>query len=339
MFKNNIKLAYVLTFLGECYWPSVPALFFYLKYFDFAQIATLWAIQIAAANIFEVPTGAIADTIGRRNSIIISFILGVLVLLIFPFTTTFVVFVILEILKGLSNAFYSGSLEALIYDDLKEHSQEKEYPKVSANIETVNWSAWAISSLGGGYLYYWSFRSPWLIQSAMFAVGALAAFYLIEPKIDSVKVSWKAAIKQNVQGFRELFASSRTVRITLQLVVIGAGYIIASNILGASQAREYGMDARGTGWIFAIGCLASVVASRYYLKLTNLLGLVKLVVMASSLMLVSFLLAKYVGLWVGIGLIVMRISSSSTFRNARSVIVNKWITSRNRATTLSHLTC
>jgi len=45
-----------------------------------------------------------------------------------------------------------------------------------------------------------------------------------------------------------------------------------------------------------------------------------------------------VGAIVGIMLIVMRIASSTTFRNSRSVIINKEISSRNRATTLSTLT-
>ena len=334
---KNEKLAYVLTVLSELYWPSVPALFFYLRYFSFAQIATLWAIQMAAGIIFEVPTGAIADTIGRRKSIVISYIIGAVSLFVFPFTTAFPVFAALEVLKGLSNAFYSGSLEALIYDDLKEQQKEDEYTQVSANIESINWTAWAISSVGGGYLYYWRFQSPWLIQAVMFVVGVVVAWNLVEPKIDSIKINWKAAIKQNTQGFHELFANNRTARITMQLAVIGAGYIIASNILGASQAREYGMDARGTGWIFAIGCLLSVVAARYYPKLRAKLGEKRLVVVSSLMMLASFLLARWVGLGMGIGLILLRIASSSTFRNTRSIIVNKWITSRNRATALSSL--
>ncbi|PIW07826.1 hypothetical protein COW38_02135 [Candidatus Collierbacteria bacterium CG17_big_fil_post_rev_8_21_14_2_50_45_7] len=45
--------------------------------------------------------------------------IGHVSLLVFPFTTAFPVFVGLEILKGLSNALYSGSTEALVYDSLK----------------------------------------------------------------------------------------------------------------------------------------------------------------------------------------------------------------------------
>jgi len=334
---KNVRLAYILTFLGECYWPSVAALFFYLRYFSFAQIATLWAIQAATANLLEIPTGAFADIVGRRVSIILSFVVGAISLAIFPFTTAFLAFVILEMLKGLSSALYSGSMEALVYDSLKEQGQEKSYSRVAANLETVNWSAWAISAIGGGYLYYWQYQSPWIIQSLMFVVAAIIAFKLIEPRIDTVKFEVKSLLSQNLVGLKELFQNSRMARITLQLAVIGAGYIIASNILGASQAREYGMDARGTGWLFGIGCIFSVVASRYFVKMKERLGEKKLIVMATMMLLVSFLVARYVGLMAGSALIILRIASSSTFRNTRSIIVNEWISSKNRATALSTL--
>ncbi len=170
---KNIRLAYVLTFFAECYWPSVAALFFYLRYFSFAQIATLWAIQMAVSNLMEIPTGAFADRVGRKISIILSFMIGAVSLLIFPFTTAFSVFVVLEVLKGLANALYSGSMEALVYDSLKDEGMENRYPQIAANLETINWSAWAISAAGGGYLYYWQYQSPWLIQALMFGVAAI----------------------------------------------------------------------------------------------------------------------------------------------------------------------
>ncbi len=337
MGMKNVHLAYWLTFLSECYWPSVAALFFYLRYFSFAQIATLWAIQMAASNLFEVPTGAFADLVGRKTAVVLSFVIGAVSLLVFPFTTAFGVFVGLEIIKGISSALYSGSMEALVYDGLKEGGKEQRYPTIAAHLETVNWAAWAISSVGGGYLYYLNFRSPWIIQCTMFVVAAILATRLVEPRLDSIKVTVKNVFRQNLAGLTELFQSMRTTRITLQLAVIGAGYVIAANILGAPHATEDGRAARGTGCILGGGCLLSVLASRLYPRLRVVLGEKWLVITTAMMMLASFLVARYVGLGVGVVLIVMRIASSSTFRNTRSVIVNKWISSGNRATTLSTL--
>lgn len=335
--KNNVRLAYILTFLSECYFPFTPFLFFYLRYFSFEQIAVLTAIQMAAGNIFEIPTGAFADLVGRKTSIILSFVIGAAALAVFPFVTAFWIFAILEVVKGLANALYSGSLEALVYDSLKERGHEEKYAQVAANMETASWVGYLVAAIGAGYLYSWYFRGPWLLQAGMYMVAAGSAFKLIEPRLDSIKVNVGKAIKQNLVGFRELFSSRRIGRITLQLATIGAGYIIASNILGVSQAREYGMDARGVGWLFAGGYVFSILASRFFPKLKNYLGEKKLIVFTCTMLLASFFGAKYVGIVGGSTLIILRIASSSTFRNTRSVIVNQWISSRNRATALSTL--
>ena len=335
--KTNIRLAYILTLLSECYFPFVPFLFFYLRYFTFEQIAILTAIQMAAANILEIPTGALADLVGRRTSVIVSFILGAAALLIFPFVTSFWIFAALEVAKGAANALYSGSLEALVYDSMKERGEVTKYDHVAANIETVSWMGYLIAAISAGYLYTWYFRAPWLLQGVMYIAAAGVAWRLAEPKLDSVKVNVGKALAQNVTGFRELFRSGRMTRITLQLATVGAGYIIASNILGVSQAREYGMDARGVGWLFAGGYVFSILASRFFPKLRAYFGEKRLVIITATMLLISFFGARYTGIVAGSALIIIRIASSSTFRNTRSVIVNGWISSRNRATALSTL--
>lgn len=337
MQNKNIRLAYWLTFLSEFYLPFVPFLFFYLKYFDFAQIATLTAVQMAASNILEIPTGAFADVVGRRKAIILSFVVGSVALALFPFVTAFWVFVVLEVLKGLANALYSGSMEAMVYDEMKGRGEEENYDRVASNMETIGWIGILAASLMAGYIYNWHFRAPWIIQSIQYALAVVVSWRLVEPRLDSIKVNIKEAWRQNWEGFRELFASARTTRVTLQLGLIGVGYIMASNFLGHAQAREYGLDARGVGILFSAGYVFSIVASRFFPQLRRSLGESRLVAVTGSMMIVSFVLAKFVGVALGSMLVIMRIASSSTFRNARSVIVNKWISSRNRATTLSTL--
>jgi len=171
----------------------------------------------------------------------------------------------------------------------------------------------------------------------MYLVAALIASRLVEPRLDSVKVSMRVAIAQNLQGFRELFRTSRTTRITLQLATIGAGYWIAAQILGVSQAREYGMGPREVSWLWGAGSLISIIVSWNFARFLGLLGEKKLVTMAATMMVLSFVLAKYVGLPAGVALVLMRFASSSAFRNVRTVIVNTWISSKNRATALSTL--
>lgn len=335
--KVNIKIAYALSFLSELYFPISVWLFYYLRFLDFKQIGILTAVKLVSSNLFEVPTGVFADIVGRKTSVVISFFLYGLVMFGFANVSVFWMFIVLDILKALSNAFFSGSLEALVYDSLKEENQENRYDKVVANMESVAWVGLFLSALGGGFLYYYWFRSPYTVQGVLYLLAAIVALGLKEPKIDSQKFKLSEAIKFNFVGFRELFANLKISQLSTVFITLGAGYFFASEMLGISQAKEYGMDSRGVGFLFGAGYIVSALASQFYPKLREKFGAKKLLYTCATILLGSFLFAKWVGVIIGSILIMARISSSTTFRNTRSSIINGLISSKSRATTISTL--
>lgn len=335
--KNNIRLAYVLSFMSELYFPISVWIFYYLRFLDFKQIGILTAVKLISSNLFEVPTGVFADTVGRKKSIVISFFLYSLVMFGFANISVFWMFIALDILKALSNAFFSGSLEALVYDSLKENHEEYSYDQVVANMESVAWVGLFLSAIIGGYLYYYWFRSPYLIQGVLYFIAGFVALGLVEPKIDSQKYKLHDALKFNLVGFKELFANTKISQLSIIFITLGAAYFIASEMLGISQAREYGMDSRGVGFLFGAGYIISAIASQFYPQLRKKFGAKKLLLVTAGILLISFLLAKWVGVIIGSVLIIGRISSSTTFRNTQSSIINGLISSKSRATTLSTL--
>lgn len=335
--KNNVKIAYILSFFSELYFPISVWIFYYLRFLDFKQIGILTAIKLVSSNLFEVPTGVFADMVGRKTSIVISFFLYSFVMFGFANISVFWMFIVLDILKALSNAFFSGSLEALVYDSLKESREESTYDKVIANMESVAWVGLFISAIVGGYMYYYWFRSPYIVQGILYFITAIIALGLVEPKLDSKKYKLAEAIKFNFVGFKELFADFKISQISIVFITVGAGYFIASEMLGISQAREYGMDSRGVGFLFGAGYIVSAITSQFYPKLRSWLGAKKILLITTGILLVSFLLAKWVGIFFGSLLIIGRISSSTTFRNTRSSIINGLISSKSRATTISTL--
>lgn len=335
--KNNIKIAYIITFLSDLYFPISIWLFYYLNFLDFKQIGILTAVKLISSNLFEVPTGVFADLVGRKKSIIISFSLYGLVMLGFANISAFWMFIVLDIFKALSNAFFSGSLEALVYDSLKSENQEGTYDKVVANMESISWVGLFLSSVIGGYIYFYWYRSPYVIQSVLYFLTAIIATGLVEPRLDSKKYNLADAFKYNFVGFQQLFASPKISQISIVFITIGAGYFFASEMLGMSQIIEYGIDSRGAGILFGTGYIISAVASQFYPRLRKLFGAKKLLYVTTAILLGSFLLAKWVGLFFGAFLIMARISSSTTFRNTRSSIINSLIDSKSRATTISTL--
>lgn len=128
--KTNLRVAYALTLFGEMFVPIAIWLFFYTKYLDFTQIAVMTAVGTICSIAFEIPTGAFADIVGRKASIVLSYAIFAVTMVITAYSQSFVAFTCLAVAGALSNTLVSGSLESLVYDTLKENDQESEFEKV-----------------------------------------------------------------------------------------------------------------------------------------------------------------------------------------------------------------
>lgn len=336
--QTNIRTAYILSFFSELFFPITAWLFFYLRYLNFTEIALLTAIGGIASNILEIPTGAFADLVGRKTAIFISYLIFAIAMFGMAFSTSFWFFLLFTLLNSLCNSLYSGSLEALVYDTMKEDGKLDKYDHVISKVQGVVWIGLFVGAILGGFMYNLWFRLPYLIQGVFMLLAAFVALRLKEPVIDTQQYNIKAFLKQNIAGFKELFNNFYVGQVSFFFIVLTAGFYVASSILGISQARQYGLNAGTTGVLFACGYIISSGISFLYpwmrkkLQMEYLLGIIIFALLG------SFFFAQYAGLIFGCLLIIMRIASSTTFRNTRSIMLNKYIDSKNRATALSTLT-
>ena len=71
---KNIKLVYILSFLRTSYfWGGIWVLY-YLSFTNYAGIGLLESIMIIGSVVTEIPTGAIADLLGKKKTLLFSFI-------------------------------------------------------------------------------------------------------------------------------------------------------------------------------------------------------------------------------------------------------------------------
>lgn len=336
--KKNLFIGYILAFVNELYLPVAIWLLFFLKYLDFTHVATLGALTTISSNIFEIPTGAISDLIGRKWTLFWSFVLSAIGLLVIANGEVFLIFALGRIISGLGKSLYSGTHESLMYDTLKSSGKEEMYDHVTAKVETVTWIGLFIAAVSGGFLYdLWSV-GPFIITAGIYFFAAALCFFLEEPVIDSETFSFKTYFNQNLKGFSELFQNAKISTISVLLITIASGYFFAARILGISQAEQYGLDGKGVGILFGLGYIIAAFVSHVYPKLRKKFGNQKLLLISICALLSSFIFAPFVGVLLGSVLIVLRISSSTTFGSAKSVIMNRFISSNNRATALSTLT-
>jgi len=133
----NIRLFIVfrVLFNARFYYPVFTVLFldYGLSLEQFAVLNTVWAVTIVLA---EVPSGALADLLGRRLLLIATSLLMVAETALIAFVplgnpqVIFWAFLGNRVLSGLAEAMASGADEALAYDTLVAHGQAAAWPRV-----------------------------------------------------------------------------------------------------------------------------------------------------------------------------------------------------------------
>lgn len=133
----NIRLfiAFRIFFNARLYYPVFTVLFldYGLTIEQFAILNTVWAITIVIA---EVPSGALADVIGRKKLLLLTSSLMIFEMLLLAFVPLgnanliFAVFFANRVLSGLAEAMASGADEAIAYDTLVEKGDPKDWPRV-----------------------------------------------------------------------------------------------------------------------------------------------------------------------------------------------------------------
>jgi len=94
-------------------------LFFREMGLTFLEIGILFSIREVSTNILEIPTGILADSYGRKKSMIFSFISYIVSFLIFYFFPTFTYYSVAMIFFASGEAFRTGTHKAMILQYLK----------------------------------------------------------------------------------------------------------------------------------------------------------------------------------------------------------------------------
>ncbi len=166
----NIRLfiAFRICFNSRFYYPVFAILFldFGLTLDQFALLNMIWALSIV---LLEVPSGALADTIGRRNLLVGAAILMVLEIAILCFaprtnpTILFCAFLANRILSGAAEASASGADEALAYDSLKSCGMAEHWGKILEKQMRMTSISFFIVMIAGAAVYDPSFVQ-WIVD-------------------------------------------------------------------------------------------------------------------------------------------------------------------------------
>lgn len=154
----RLFLAFRVLFIARFYYPVFTILFldYGLTLEQFSLLNVLWAATIVIA---EVPSGALADIVGRRRLVIGAAALMLIELATIGFvplgnpSLILTAFVINRICSGLAEAAASGADEALAYDSLVEADLAGEWPLVLERLGKMVSLGMFVAMMTGALVY------------------------------------------------------------------------------------------------------------------------------------------------------------------------------------------
>ena len=185
---RSIQRTYLLLMLGN----TLAASFIWGINTIFLLDAGLTNLEAFAANafftvgmvVFEVPTGIVADTIGRR----VSYLLGTVTLaastlfyvLLWQIEAPFWEWAIASMLLGLGFTFFSGAVEAWLVDALAATGFTGEIETVFGRGQIVTGAGMLTGSVAGGFIAAQvSLGAPFVLRGIVLAVMFAVAFRMM----------------------------------------------------------------------------------------------------------------------------------------------------------------
>ena len=213
--KENIRLDYFYRFFSNFSITSaIWVLYLGYKGMNLIQIGLLESIFHITGLIFEIPTGAIADLLGRKKTIVIGRVLSLVACLIVMFSNNFIYLAIGFSIDALSYNLNSGSEDALVYDSLKILGKENEYEKILGRYNLIIEVAGGIAVFIGGALANISFT---LSYAAAIFINLISLFFSLRffevlNKEKEVRGSLKETLREHFKGSYFILKENKRLR-------------------------------------------------------------------------------------------------------------------------------
>ena len=185
---RSIQRTYLLLLLGNTLSASliwgINTIFLLDAGLSNFQAFAANAIFTAGMMVFEVPTGIVADSVGRR----FSYLLGTLTLsastllyvLLWQIEAPFWQWAVVSVLIGLGFTFFSGAVEAWLVDALTATGYKGEMETVFGRGQIVMGVAMLTGSVAGGFIAQLTgLGVPFVLRGLILIVMFVAAFRLM----------------------------------------------------------------------------------------------------------------------------------------------------------------
>ena len=339
--KSTVWRYYLFSFLKDFAFFSAVLVPFFTEWghISLTQVQILQSWFMLWIFLLEVPTGAVADYLGRKYSLALGAIVVAIAALIYGSIPRFEIFLLGEFFFAMAIALISGADSALLYDALKEEGKEEESKKVFGRAHSFHLLGIFIAApLGGLIASKLGLNAPMLFSAIPFVLASLVALSIKEPVVREKTLESKRYLDIAKKGF-SYFRNHKTLRLLAldAIVVASAAYFV----IWLYQPLFLSMKVPVIyfGWFHALMVGIEMLIASNFVRLEKLLGSGKAYLRFTAIITsVAFLItAAFPSIVTVILLIILAGGFGLTRLELMSAYMNRFIPSEQRATVLSSI--
>ena len=341
---RELRLFYLFRLLATSYlWVPVFVHFMQSRGLGFDEILSLAAIYSGVVILVEIPTGALADRIGRRTSMMLGALAMVASCLIAYQAQSFGVFVIAEVFAAVSISLCSGADSAYLFDLLSSNDRTHEYPRREGTASAWKNAGSAVAFAAGGLLGELDLALPYLATAAVAGIAFLIAVSLSEDDLPGRRPATGRPAADELREYMQLMGRAvadacRSPRLLWIIAFSAVVFMLLKSTIYLYQpyleARDFGIAE--TGFVFSGVYLVATLVAHNVERLRRRVGEAVLVWGLLGTLAVSFvLLNQFAGPWA-LCMLAVQAAANGVYSPLVKPILNRQITdSGRRATVLS----
>lgn len=230
-FTKNLQYAKFCAygFLKDLrFYEPFMLLVFLDKGLSYLEIGTLYATREVLINLTEVPSGIFADSVGRRLTMVFSFLAYILAFIIFYFADSFEILLLAMAAYAFGDAFRTGTHKAMIFDYLRLNGWEDQKTYYYGHTRAWSQRGAAVSALIAALLVFYqgSYASIFLFTIIPYVLNVF--LILSYPKnLDGKRhTSDRRITEEFVSVMRSLIASMKSLAMvrTISSQALYTGY-------------------------------------------------------------------------------------------------------------------
>jgi len=221
---------YLATFFSGLTFYIAVLVPFYTEWggLNLTQVQILQSWLMIWMFILNIPTGVIADHIGRKFSVALGGLLLAASCILYVLIPGFYPFLIAEFLAALGTSFVIGASSALIYDFLKQNNRESESKHILGRSSAIsNLGAVIAAPIGSVIASNFGIKAPMLITAIPLLIASFIILTVRESRIRE-KISRPNIFGSIKKGVGFLLKNKQLQRLVFNdlLVWIGAYFLV-----------------------------------------------------------------------------------------------------------------